>query len=292
MSTSSCAETGAVQGKTCVQYPSTIYDQPLCQQCLQLDFDAIFGLDGLSYMDHHFIEHFSHWSSGVTACSLCLLMRFTVSRERADDPRTWLWPTVHYRLLQADAPHGLPRYTPFSLINIAHRSRLAFASPGRPMPTPPFIVSSRAHGLDFVRQIQAGSIEYGIISEWLACCHKHRRCDPLESLSLVAVGNLRLIDCNNRSIVPGPGRKYVTLSYVWGPRARNDTVGDFIESLPPRSPDTIEDAIQVTKKLGFRYIWIDRYCIDRRDALKFKFQLHQMGDIYRNSSLTEGFMGF
>ncbi|TPX16006.1 uncharacterized protein E0L32_000340 [Thyridium curvatum] len=154
------------------------------------------------------------------------------------------------------------------------------------MPAPPFIVSSRAHGLDFVRQIQAGSIDYGIISEWLACCHKHHRCDPLESLSSVAVGNLRLIDCNNRSIVPGSGHKYVTLGYVWGPHARNDAVGDFIGSLPPRLPDTIEDAIQVTKKLGFRYIWIDRYCIDRRDALKFKFQLHQMGDIYRNSSLT------
>jgi hypothetical protein len=39
-------------------------------------------------------------------------------------------------------------------------------------------------------------------------------------------------------------------------------VDTFSDLLPTALPDTIEDAIAVVIQLDFRYLWVDRYCID------------------------------
>ncbi|KAJ9641894.1 hypothetical protein H2201_003718 [Coniosporium apollinis] len=58
-----------------------------------------------------------------------------------------------------------------------------------------------------------------------------------------------------------------------------------LERLPGDLPDTIEDAITVTQKLGFRYLWIDRYCINQKSE-EAHTQIRQMDLIYRNSGIT------
>jgi hypothetical protein len=57
-------------------------------------------------------------------------------------------------------------------------------------------------------------------------------------------------------------------------------------SLLGRVPLLIEDAIEVTKKLGFRYIWIDRYCIPQDNEAEKYSQIQNMGVIYQQSALT------
>jgi hypothetical protein len=42
------------------------------------------------------------------------------------------------------------------------------------------------------------------------------------------------------------------------------SVPDDSEQLPTKLPRTIEDAITVTQKLDFRYLWVDRYCINQQ----------------------------
>jgi len=56
--------------------------------------------------------------------------------------------------------------------------------------------------------------------------------------------------------------------------------------MPRQLPNTIEDAISVTQQLGFRYLWIDRYCINQQDKTHATQQIEQMGSIYRNSEIT------
>lgn len=63
-------------------------------------------------------------------------------------------------------------------------------------------------------------------------------------------------------------------------------VNDFTERSPDNLPETLEDTIQVTKALGYQYLWIDRYFIDRRDTQRFAAQLQQTAMVYRNSSST------
>jgi hypothetical protein len=49
------------------------------------------------------------------------------------------------------------------------------------------------------------------------------------------------------------------------------------------APQTILDAIEATNRLGFGYLWVDRYCINENEKHDV---IQRMGDIYRNSSVT------
>jgi hypothetical protein len=50
-------------------------------------------------------------------------------------------------------------------------------------------------------------------------------------------------------------------------------------------PQTVRDAIDVTKRLGFRYLWVDRYCIPSDPQLKHK-QISTMDIVYRQAQAT------
>jgi hypothetical protein len=62
----------------------------------------------------------------------------------------------------------------------------------------------------------------------------------------------RMIDVERREVVPcPPDCDYLALSYVWG------GVQPVAGALENRHlPQTIEDAITVTKALGRRYLWV------------------------------------
>jgi hypothetical protein len=103
------------------------------------------------------------------------------------------------------------------------------------------------------------------------------------------VSRLHLIDCENENAILAAPRDadYVVLSYVWGA----DSSLEFPEEnglpkrLPEEVPQTIRDAIEVTKKLGLRYLWVDKYCINQHDRHVKSQQIHQMELIYRNAEL-------
>ena len=59
-----------------------------------------------------------------------------------------------------------------------------------------------------------------------------------------------------------------------------------ISRLPDDVPLTIRDAIRVTKSLGFRFLWVDKYCIDQDNEAERRQQCGMMGDIYAGSQLT------
>ncbi|KAH8900566.1 HET-domain-containing protein, partial [Thozetella sp. PMI_491] len=120
---------------------------------------------------------------------------------------------------------------------------------------------------------------------WVSLCQQNHAniCDEQSPL----VSGLRVIDCFEQRVVEAPTTllfEYVTLSYVWGDD-QQETL-DPITGLPPRLPATIADAMTVTKELGFRYIWADRYCIMQHGAREKERQIKQMGQIYANSAVT------
>ena len=91
------------------------------------------------------------------------------------------------------------------------------------------------------------------IREHIDICMKgHKSCSLEYFRPLV---DLRVIDCEQRLVVDAPTDcRYITLSYVWGELSGSE---DFVlsHSLPP----TIEHSIITTLKLGYKYLWIDRY---------------------------------
>jgi hypothetical protein len=59
-----------------------------------------------------------------------------------------------------------------------------------------------------------------------------------------------------------------------------------ISRLPSDIPLTIRDAIQVTKALGYRFLWVDSYCINQESEEDKKQQCSRMGDIYAGAQVT------
>lgn len=56
--------------------------------------------------------------------------------------------------------------------------------------------------------------------------------------------------------------------------------------LPSKTYPTIEDAISVTRALGYRYLWIDRYCIDQSNPKEVLAQVSRMDSVYNEASLV------
>jgi hypothetical protein len=90
----------------------------------------------------------------------------------------------------------------------------------------------------------------------------------------------RVIDCITNEIVSPPkDAQYLALSYVWGgyhPKTR------YLAD----APQVIKDSMYVTQKLGFRYIWVDQYCIDQENPEEVFQQVQQMNHIYTSATAT------
>ncbi|KAF1969238.1 hypothetical protein BU23DRAFT_441407, partial [Bimuria novae-zelandiae CBS 107.79] len=51
-------------------------------------------------------------------------------------------------------------------------------------------------------------------------------------------------------------------------------------------PPTIKDAMTVTLRHCFQFLWIDRYCINQSSAMDMHLRIIQMGQIYASANLT------
>ncbi|ROW00257.1 hypothetical protein VSDG_03598 [Cytospora chrysosperma] len=87
-----------------------------------------------------------------------------------------------------------------------------------------------------------------------------------------------VLDCETNPVSrlrPEASIPYLALSYVWGSLAS-------AESFPP----LVLDAITVTKRLGYRYLWVDQYCIDQADEKHKMSQISHMDVTYYNADMT------
>jgi len=86
--------------------------------------------------------------------------------------------------------------------------------------------------------------------------------------------------------------KYIALSHCWGdsrsiltttkltlkPRQQNIEFNDL--------PRTFQDAVQITRALDVRYLWIDSLCIVQDDEDDWQVESGRMAEIYLGSYLT------
>ena len=118
------------------------------------------------------------------------------------------------------------------------------------------------------------------------CLNGHSRCSRRVAPA-IASQTIFLIDCSQGRIVKRTLEdEYMALSYVWGSRQR------WGESSGPRgfsvtdAPLTVRDAVEVVQRLGRRYLWVDRYCINQDDADEKEAVLRIMDLIYERSIAT------
>ncbi len=138
--------------------------------------------------------------------------------------------------------------------------------------------------------------------EWLnECFTTHTECPPYDGqpsghrlllpTRVIDVGTE--LEPISRLFQPQPTlhAHYITLSYCWGRQPFLTTVSSNIDSHlqkleDSKLPQTFRDAIKVTRKLGFRYLWIDALCIIQ-DSMEDKTkEIGAMENVYSNSALT------
>ncbi|KAI0862773.1 heterokaryon incompatibility protein-domain-containing protein [Xylaria cubensis] len=98
---------------------------------------------------------------------------------------------------------------------------------------------------------------------------------------------------------------YIALSHCWGGTIPYRTLQSNKEELCRRIdyfelPENFQDAFTVARRLSYRYIWIDSFCIVQDDKQDWLQQATKMADVYsgaeltisaaRSSSFDEGFL--
>lgn len=133
------------------------------------------------------------------------------------------------------------------------------------------------------------SYDPAAVKTWLQSCEAHHSsCKSKEARE----ASVNLIDCVSGKILSSldidrhSEPEYMALSYVWG---NNTEVSDIVcdgHTLPPILPTVVKDSLQVALALGYRYLWVDKYCVDNQDTTKKHEQLMHMGSVYKNAALT------
>jgi hypothetical protein len=127
------------------------------------------------------------------------------------------------------------------------------------------------------------------------CCKKHADCSKKDSdwfpSRIIDVGNgiedPKLIQSGEAQL----GHEYATLSHCWGSRPihtlTTKTSPQFLDKLDKSLlPPTFRDAITITRRLGYRYLWIDSLCIIQDSVEDWRKESSVMGKTYKNSVVT------
>lgn len=120
-------------------------------------------------------------------------------------------------------------------------------------------------------------------------CRRPKRRPPTRILDLDELWHQQRIRLRESSDSMRDG-DYVALSYRWGGDATHDarhlkTTTDtllkhMVGILVDEMPKTFRDAIQVTRHLGIRYLWIDSLCICQDDNDDWVHESATMADVY------------
>ncbi|KAF2273808.1 HET-domain-containing protein [Westerdykella ornata] len=136
----------------------------------------------------------------------------------------------------------------------------------------------------------------GKMKEWIEECvaeHSDYLCQapehPILPKRVVDVGrsneDVKLVETN------GEKGQYICLSHCWGPTqiitTKLATLEDRKKGIPwSELSKTFQEAITLTRTLGFQYIWIDSLCIIQDSAQDWEIESAKMASIYSEGHLT------
>lgn len=129
-----------------------------------------------------------------------------------------------------------------------------------------------------------------------ACGQYHKVCQAAYRTSNQASPlPKRVLDLANNAVrlieTDGQIAPYIALSHSWGQqqplRTTRETYAARMRGIGWQSlPPTFRDAIEITRGLGIRYIWIDSLCIIQGDKLDWEQQSAVMANIYAGCYLN------
>ncbi|KAH7066065.1 heterokaryon incompatibility protein-domain-containing protein [Paraphoma chrysanthemicola] len=148
--------------------------------------------------------------------------------------------------------------------------------------------------------VEDASAAQSMIRKWLLKCDRtHRRCHkttapdqtylPTRVLELRGPRTIHLRVSSGQVRVPG---RYACLSHCWGGtvplRATASSIQTFQDNGIPWNdlPKTFQDAVDMTYRLGLKYLWIDSLCILQDSVDDWRHEGSKMVAIYSGAYVT------
>lgn len=140
-------------------------------------------------------------------------------------------------------------------------------------------------------------IKIDLVKKWYNDCNDGNcGLNPSKSYGREMPKSFRLIDVDSDCIVHSVQQpRYVALSYVWGAARALRNTNDIRKDLEIKGsllkraeelPNTIKDAISLTRQLGEQYLWVDSLCVIQDDPDDQAQQIAAMDLIYSCAVLT------
>lgn len=142
---------------------------------------------------------------------------------------------------------------------------------------------------------------YSQITRWLDQCKTHLDCGGVSLYANLPSKLIEVAPADSLGVpclrsTTGLKGSYLALSYCWGSTQPYVLTTKNLEVLMRELdmkmlPRTILDAIEVTKTLGFKYLWVDALCImqDSSEAAAqhdMDQELATMDEVYKNATMT------
>jgi hypothetical protein len=165
----------------------------------------------------------------------------------------------------------------------------------------PVLLHKHYKGLENVKSlriilVRVAPISWDLIRGWYnTCLSEHNKClrkriiSPLRRIFLIDVCKRKMVDAN-------PMRKFVALSYIWGPPSNKPSLTSssaIIVGLRQdnslsvsRIPAVVNDAMEICTRLGQKFLCIGRFCIIQDDAKNKRSQIAIVAAIYEWATLV------
>jgi hypothetical protein len=133
------------------------------------------------------------------------------------------------------------------------------------------------------------------IRNWLAECADHSQCpgqvETILPTRVIEVAPAISPDRPRLLATAGKKGRYAALSYCWGSNSygelRRCHLNKYLEHLDLEVlPQTLRDAIAVTKSISVPYLWVDALCILQDSEEDKSFEISMMEQVYRGSLVT------
>lgn len=145
------------------------------------------------------------------------------------------------------------------------------------------------------REVSSNSdTAYERVRRWMNDCMVGHECRGPPSDPILPTRVLDVSVSEHMVVLREPGGQrgnYIALSHSWGKSARLTATTKNLAILKrgvalASLPKTFIDAIEITRRLEIKYLWIDCLCILQDDARDWEREASVMGSLYQNSYLT------
>ncbi|KAI0877204.1 heterokaryon incompatibility protein-domain-containing protein [Hypoxylon argillaceum] len=272
----------------------------LCDRCAELTtYNGVQQLDGegtiLAGFKHGPLQDILDRASSIMPCPLCAVIRDSVT-EKADQPSCTVWFRWNRRSFELAGEFGhINVYLEINAKSIVGLGTMCLMA--REDDPASSISPLRPLGTDV-----ASDAVFSKIRSWLETCETiHEECKqpstpsplPLRFIDVNPGRDVSNTDMTARLVAVSPNHglhvRYLCLSYCWCAPQRVVALKANVNTLQEAIPvdelgQTIRDAIETTRRLGFRYLWVDALCIVQDDDKEKLREIKKMSYIYKNAT--------